>query len=178
MSSAQHPPLGYGPQGRLPQPPVRPHAQVALRGLLIGIVVAAGAATALLAGAAAWVSHTGCFFTCDEPDPTAAAAWVVAGLVPLAAAAWAVRRIWRLRPPALHAWSWLLAGVLASWVSAALTGAAVAAVVDARCTDVVQVSETYSYLSCDPPAAADALTALAGLAPLVLAARRARRALR
>ena len=173
MSSAP----GYGPQGTLPRLPDHGHAPVALRAVLIGTLVAAGAAGTLFAAAAAWIAHTGCFLSCEQPDPAAAALWSTGGLLVVAATAWAARRVWRMRPSAVRAWSWLLAGVVAGAICASLVGAAVAAVVDARCTTVVQVTEDYSYTSCDPPAAADALTVLAGLVPVVAGVRRARRAL-
>lgn len=178
MTRASHTTTGYGPRGTLPRPPAHRHAQLALRALLIGTAVAVGVAAALVAAAASWVAHTGCFLGCEEPDPAAAWLWATGAVVALGATAWAVRRIWRLRPASVRAWSWLLAGAVAGAVGVSLVGSAVAAVVDARCTTVVQVTEDYSYVSCDPPAAAGALTALAGLAPLALGAVRARRALR
>ncbi len=142
----QDAPCGGGRQGHGRSP-----GDLALRVVLTLAVLGAATVGAAVLAFVALVVWQGCFISCDVPDPEPGLGLLAATAAVLAmvAGAWVVFRIWRMQPPTVRAWAWLLGGGVAAylWFVAVAVGAD--AWTDATCTDMVRVSEDYAYPSCE-----------------------------
>jgi hypothetical protein len=158
-------------------PARRPAGDSALRVLLTLALALVALGAAVVLAFLGMINWSGCFIACSEPDHVAGAASFAGAAAAPAAAAWAVRRLWRLRAPAVRAWSWLLGGVVAAYVAFGLVATTAQVGTDALCAPP-DVSPVYSAVGCPVPDAAWAAAWVAAGLPLAAAVRLALRARR